>query len=79
MGGSIEAVRFWAALFGAVNLVLVGKTVIAIGGKTYACLLACLGFLVGGYLRMNILFQPNFLEVFFLDTKPLPADQADPN
>jgi len=65
MGGSIEAVRFWAALFGAVNLVLVGKTVLTLGGKTYACLLACLGFLVGGYLRMNILFQPNFLEVFF--------------
>ena len=64
-GNSIASVRFWGALFGAANLVLVGKTVLALGGKTYACLLACLGFLVGGYLRMNILFQPNFLEVFF--------------
>ena len=31
----------------------------------YACLLTCLGFLLSGYLRMNILFQPNFLELFF--------------
>jgi hypothetical protein len=64
-GNSIASVRFWGALFGAINLVIVGKTVLALGGKSYASLIACLGFLVGGYLRMNILFQPNFLEVFF--------------
>jgi hypothetical protein len=64
-GSSVGAVRFWGAFFGFLNLILVGKTVLALGGKSYACLIACLGFLVGGYLRMNILFQPNFLEVFF--------------
>jgi hypothetical protein len=64
-GNSIGAVRFWGALFGAMNIILIGKMVETLGGKTYACLLACLAFLVGGYLRMNILFQPNFLEVFF--------------
>jgi hypothetical protein len=64
-GNSIGAVRFWGALFGALNIILIGKMVETLGGKTYACFLACLAFLVGGYLRMNILFQPNFLEVFF--------------
>jgi hypothetical protein len=64
-GNSIGAVRFWGALFGAMNIVLIGKMVQSLGGKTYACLLACLAFFVGAYLRMNILFQPNFLEVFF--------------
>lgn len=64
-GNSIGAVRFWGALFGAMNIFLIGKIVQSLGGKTYACLLACLAFFVGGYLRMNILFQPNFLEVFF--------------
>ncbi len=64
-GNSIGAVRFWGALFGAMNIILIGKMVESLGGKSFASLMACLAFLVGGYLRMNILFQPNFLEVFF--------------
>lgn len=64
-GNAIGLVRFWPALFGAMNIYLVGRFVQKLGGGVYACLLACLGFLMAGYLRMHILFQPNFLELFF--------------
>lgn len=64
MGGSIHAVRFWGAFFGALHMILVGKTVLALGGRTYACFMACLAFLCGVSLRMHILFQPNILDIF---------------
>ncbi|HNP20730.1 MAG TPA: glycosyltransferase family 39 protein [Panacibacter sp.] len=65
LGKSIAVVRFWSAFFGALNIYLIGRLVQKLGGGMYACLLTCLGFLLSGYLRMNILFQPNFLELFF--------------
>lgn len=65
LGKSIAVVRFWSAFFGALNIYLIGRLVQKLGGGMYACLLTCLGFLFAGYLRMNILFQPNFLELFF--------------
>ncbi len=64
MGGSHAAVRAWGALFGALHMVLVGKTVLALGGRIYAVCLACLAFLCGASLRMHILFQPNMLDIF---------------
>ena len=64
LGNSMAVVRFWPAFVGALNIVLIGKMVLRLGGKTFACLIACLGFLVAGYLRVGILLQPNFLEVF---------------
>lgn len=65
LGGSFYAVYFWGALFGALTVVLIGEIVKALGGKEYALFIACLAFLVSGFLRMHILFQPNFLDVFF--------------
>jgi len=64
-GSSLMVVRFWATLFGAMTLWLVGHITLRLGGGIYAVLLACLGFLLSGFLRMHILFMPNFLEVFF--------------
>jgi 4-amino-4-deoxy-L-arabinose transferase-like glycosyltransferase len=64
-GSSFVAVRFWATFFGALNLYLVGRITLQLGGGFFACLLSCLGFLLSGFLRMHILFMPNFLEVFF--------------
>ena len=77
-GNSIGAVRFWGALFGALNIILIGKMVESLGGKTYACLLACLAFFVGGYLRMNIYFNPIFGSLF-LDIKFILFDSVDKN
>jgi Dolichyl-phosphate-mannose-protein mannosyltransferase len=64
-GSSFYAVYFWGALFGALTMVLIGKIVQLFKGNEYAVSIACLGYLVSGFLRMNILFQPNFLDVFF--------------
>jgi 4-amino-4-deoxy-L-arabinose transferase-like glycosyltransferase len=64
MGGSHASVRAWGAVFGALQVILLGKTVLALGGRAYACFLACLAFFFGAYLRMQILFQPNMLDIF---------------
>ena len=64
-GSSFYAVHWWGALFGALTMILVGRIVQRLGGNSYAVSLACLSFLVSGFLRMHILFQPNFLDVFF--------------
>ncbi|MFX5634206.1 glycosyltransferase family 39 protein, partial [Acinetobacter baumannii] len=44
---------------------MIGKIVIQLKGNSTAVFIACLSFLCSGFLRMNILFQPNFLDVFF--------------
>jgi hypothetical protein len=64
MGGSHASVRAWGSIFGALQVILLGKTVLALGGRSYACFLACLAFLCGAYLRMQVLFQPNMLDIF---------------
>ncbi len=65
MGGSIAAVYFWSSFFGALTIWVIGKIVLALRGNSFAVFMACLAFLCSGFLRMNILFQPNFLDVFF--------------
>ncbi len=58
-------VHIWGSLFGALTVLVIGKLVLQLKGNNYALFLACLGFLLAGFLRMHILFQPNFLDVFF--------------
>ncbi len=65
LGGSVDAVRLWGGVFGALTVILVGRIVLQLKGNTQAVFFACLAFLCAGFLRMNILFQPNFLDVFF--------------
>lgn len=64
-GGSFYAVYFWGSLFGALTMVLIGKIVLRLNGNNYGIFIACLAFLCSGFLRLNALFQPNFLDVFF--------------
>jgi len=64
-GGSVETVRIWGGVFGALTVVVVGNIVLQLKGNRNAVFFACLAFLCAGFLRMNILFQPNFLDVFF--------------
>lgn len=64
-GGSFYAVYFWGSLFGALTMVLIGKIVLRLKGNHYAVFIACLAFLCSGFLRLHVLFQPNFLDVFF--------------
>ena len=65
MGSSMQSVYMWGSLFGALTVIMVGKIVIQLKGNSTAVFIACLAFLCSGFLRMNILFQPNFLDVFF--------------
>lgn len=65
LGSSFYAVYFWSSLFGALIIILVGKIVMELKGNVYAIFIACLSFLCSGFLRMNILFMPNFLDGFF--------------
>ena len=64
LGGSVEAVRIWGGLFGAATVMVVGKIVLQLKGNRSAVFFACLAFLCAGFLRMHILFQPNFIDVF---------------
>ena len=64
-GNSFYAVYFWGSLFGAFTVVIIGKTVQRLKGNNYGVFIACLAYLCSGFLRMNALFQPNFLDVFF--------------
>jgi len=64
-GNGMFWLKFWPSLFGALTFLLVGKTIISLGGKSFALLLGFLPFITGVYLRVHFLFQPNFLEIFF--------------
>lgn len=64
-GGTVFTVRLWGALTGAATVYIVGKMILRLKGNSSAVFFGCLAFLCAGFLRMHILFQPNFLDVFF--------------
>jgi len=64
-GHGIFWIKLWPALFGAFTYLIVGKIILSLGGRSFALFLAFLAFVLGIFLRMHFLFQPNFLEVFF--------------
>ena len=65
MGGSVQSVYIWGSLFGACTIIVISKIVHRLKGNDTAVFIASLAFLCSGFLRMNVLFQPNFLDVFF--------------
>lgn len=65
LGGGVFWVKFVPALFGAGTLVLVWKMARQLGGELFACVLAAVSVLGSVILRLNILYQPNSLDVFF--------------
>lgn len=64
-GDGMFWIKCWPSLFGAFTFIIVGKTILSLGGKSFALLLGFLPFIFGAYLRVHYLFQPNFLEIFF--------------
>lgn len=64
-GGGMFWIKVWPSLFGALTFLVTGRIVLSLGGRSYALLLAFLPFILGVFLRLQFLFQPNFLEVFF--------------
>lgn len=63
LGGSVFWVKFFPALFGALTIVVVWKIIEELKGSLFAQVLASLGLLLSILLRLNMLFQPNSLEV----------------
>ncbi len=65
LGNGIFWIRFFPALEGALTIWLVRETVKLLKGSLYAALLATLSVLFSVLLRLNILFQPNSMDVLF--------------
>ncbi|HEU5366476.1 MAG TPA: glycosyltransferase family 39 protein [Hanamia sp.] len=64
-GTSMFWLKFWPSLFGALTYIMVGRIILSFGGKVFALFLALLAFILTVFLRLQFLFQPNILDVFF--------------
>jgi len=65
-GNDVFGLRFFPALVGAINLVIIGLSVKELGGKITALSLASLAYLLSpSYLHTNALFQPVAFNHFF--------------
>lgn len=63
LGNSVFWIRFFPAMFGAFTLVFVWKAVEELKGNLFALILAATAVLFSVLLRLNILYQPNSLDV----------------
>ncbi|MGI9531418.1 ArnT family glycosyltransferase [Lutimonas sp.] len=65
LGNSVFWVKFFPALFGALTIYFVWKTVAHLGGKLYALSLSALCITLSALLRINTLYQPNSFDFLF--------------
>ena len=63
LGNSVFWVKFFPALFGALTLLFVWKTIEVLKGSFYALVLGAICILFSSLLRLNMLYQPNSLDV----------------
>lgn len=63
LGNSVFWVKFFPALFGALTIVVVWKAIEELKGGLFALVLGATSVLLSVILRLNILYQPNSLEV----------------
>lgn len=63
LGNSVFWVKFFPALFGVLTLLVVWKTIETLKGNLYALILGATCVLFSSLLRINILYQPNSLDV----------------
>ena len=63
LGNSVFWVKFFPALFGALTIVVVWKTVEELKGNLLAMVLAATSVLFSALPRLNILYQPNSLDI----------------
>lgn len=64
-GGGVFWVKFFPAFFGTLTIVVVWKIIEELNGKWFALMLGSLALLLSVLLRINILYQPNSLDIFF--------------
>ena len=62
LGNSVFWVKFFPALFGALTIVVVWKTIEALKGSWFALILGAVAVTFSALLRINTLYQPNSLE-----------------
>jgi len=63
LGNGVFWVKFFPALFGALTLLMVWKTIHALNGSWFALLLGSISILLSVLLRINTLYQPNSLDI----------------
>lgn len=63
LGNSVFCVKFFPALFGVLTLLIVWKTIEKLNGNLYALILGATCIIFSSLLRINILYQPNSLDV----------------
>ena len=63
LGNGLFWVKFFPALFGALTVLLVWKTIEELNGQWFALLLGTFSVLFSALLRINILYQPNSLDI----------------
>lgn len=63
LGNGVFWVKFFPAVFGALTIVVVWKAVQHLGGSLFAAILAATGLLCSVLLRINMLYQPNSLDI----------------
>lgn len=63
LGNGIFWVRFFPAFFGALTLAVVWKTIEALKGSLFALVVGAVCALFSVLLRINILYQPNSLDI----------------
>ena len=65
-GNTVFALRFFPALIGAINVVIIGMAIKELGGKKIAIALGGLAYILSpAYLHTNSLFQPVCFNHFF--------------
>jgi hypothetical protein len=65
LGNGVFWVKFFPALFGALTMAVVWKTIEALKGNLFALVLGASAVLFSGMARLNILFQPNSADILF--------------
>lgn len=63
LGGSVFWVKFFPGLFGALTMVVVWEAIQELGGDLYAKVLGATCVLFSVILRINLLYQPNSLDI----------------
>lgn len=63
LGNTVFWVKFFPALFGALTILVVWKAIEELNGNLFALLLGATAVLFSALLRLNLLYQPNSLDV----------------
>jgi hypothetical protein len=63
LGGSVFWIKFFPALFGALTIVVVWKAIEELKGNLFALILGATCILFSSLLRLNMLYQPNSMDI----------------